>query len=83
MVKSRPLEERTWYEWYDGVISHMSEFVKKSVSDAKQKMKLFEAKIDNNKPKKIAGAFEDDHIKYKSEVVETRSMQQYLESIRP
>ena len=40
-------------------LSCIPDSVKKFVSDAKQtNMKLFEAKIDNNKPKNIAGAFD-------------------------
>ena len=51
-----PLAENTWYEWY-WLISHISESVKKSENDAKEKMKLFQTKTDNIpkdcKPKKI------------------------------
>ena len=58
-----PLAENTWYEWYDWLISHISESVKKSENDAKEKMKLFQTKTDNIpkdcKPNKIAGTFDD------------------------
>ena len=54
-VKSRQLAKRTWYEQYDQLISHIPE----SASNAKSKIiKLFKLKIDNNKPKDIAGAFD-------------------------
>ena len=54
-VKSRQLAKRTWYEQYDQLISHIPE----STSNAKSKIiKLFKLKIDNSKPKDIAGAFD-------------------------
>lgn len=54
-VKSRQLAKSTWYEQYDQLISHIPE----SASNAKSKIiKLFKLKIDNNKPKDIAGAFD-------------------------
>ena len=46
-----------WYEWYDWLISHIPESVRKSARNVKLEiMKLFSAKIDNNKLKKTAGA---------------------------
>lgn len=54
-LKSRQLAKNTWYEQYDWLISHIPE----SASNAKSKIiKLFKLKIDNNKPKDIAGAFD-------------------------
>ena len=43
-----------WYKWYDWLIIHISEPLKRCASDAEQKtMKRFEAKIDSNNLKKL------------------------------
>ena len=34
MTKKKPLAKNSWYEWYDWLISHFYEFVKKAASDA-------------------------------------------------
>ena len=61
MVKSRLLAENIWYKWNDWLISHIPlRFGKKSATDAKQKtLNLSEAKIYNNRQKKIARTFGD------------------------
>ena len=42
MEKTRPLGESTWYKWYDWLIDHIPESVKKSASNIKEKiMNLF------------------------------------------
>ena len=61
MTERRPLAKNMWYEWYDWLISHIPESVKNSARNVKLEiMKLFPAKIDNNKLKKTAGAFDDN-----------------------
>ena len=46
----------------NGIIGHIPE-TKKCASDAKRKiMKLFKAKVGNEKAKKVAGAFDDIYI---------------------
>ena len=86
--KPRSLAAKTRYELYDWLISHISESVEKSVSDAKEKiLKLFEKEIDNNitkdwKPKKTAGTFNDKYIECKSRGDEKLSIEQYLKKIK-
>ena len=47
----RPIGEITWCKWYNWLISHITESVKKSASGVKEKiMKLSEAKVDSNIP---------------------------------
>ena len=51
MTKKKPLAKNNWYEWYDSLISHFYEFVKKTASDVIEKimkLKLFETKTNNN-----------------------------------
>lgn len=78
MVKITPLAENNWYDGYESLISNIWEWLRvrfKSPSDAKQEIiKLFEAEIENNKPRKTAGAFEDNYIKYKNEGVKELSI---------
>ena len=49
MTERRPLAKNMWYEWYDWLINHIPESVKKSARNVKLEiMKLFSAKIDNS-----------------------------------
>ena len=47
--KTRQIPENTWYMWHEQLISNIPKPMKKSESNAKQKViKFFESKIDNN-----------------------------------
>ena len=48
MAKFIPILENTFYQWYDWLINHISESMKKSGNFAKLKVILFELKIDND-----------------------------------
>lgn len=37
MTKNRPITEKTLYEWYDWLISHILESIKTSASKVKEK----------------------------------------------
>ena len=48
MTKFIPVLENTFYQWYDWLINHISESMKKSGNYTKLKVILFELKIDND-----------------------------------
>ena len=66
------MSENSCYRWYDWLISHITESMKKSEIDSKLNvMRLFESKEDNNtstnyKTKKNEDAFEGKYVEYKS-----------------
>ena len=89
MAKSRPIPENTWYHWYDWLVNHFPESMKKSERRTKRKvMRLYESKIDNNTPmdcklKEIPDDFESRYNEYKSEKDKKSSTKECLEKIRP
>lgn len=58
MAKARPLVKNEMYKWFDCLIIHIREFMKKSASNAQENMKLFQTNVHQNilkahKPKKV------------------------------
>ena len=48
-TQKRSLPENTWYKWYNWLISHILETMKKFAGDAKKRIiKLFETNADEN-----------------------------------
>ena len=84
MAKTRPILKTIWFQWYDWLINHIPESMKKSKSNTKQViMRLFESKICNNTPadckmKKIAYPFEGRDVEYKSGKCKHLSMTRYV-----
>ena len=85
--KKRSLAKKPLYNWYDSLINHFSESVKKSSSGVKKVMKDFETKIDENvdhnirkgyKAEKVADEFDNKYIENKSEGDEKLSIGQYI-----
>ena len=48
MAKTRPILEKTQYQWYDWFVNCIPESIKKSESNTKQKVMMFiDSKIEN------------------------------------
>ena len=81
-----PVLENTFYQWYDWLINHISESMKKSGNYTKLKVILFELKIDNDtttdSKKKVTDAFEHRYVEYKSSNDKGSPMKGYPEKIR-
>ena len=74
--------------WYDCIINHIPESMKKSKSNIEQKvMRLFESKVDDNtamdyKPEKTKNTCERRYVGYTSEKDKELSLRGYLQKIR-
>ena len=84
MAETRPILENAYYHWYDSLINHIQDSMKKSESNTKQKdIMIFQSKTDDNtsmdyKPKQIRHSFEGRYVKYKSEKDKKRSITGFL-----
>ena len=82
--KTRQIPENTWYMWHEQLISNIPKPMKKSESNAKQKViEFFESKIDNNtsstiKQAKNRDTFESRYVEYKSEKDKKLSIKECL-----
>ena len=80
MATNRPIPERNWYLWFNRRIKHISESIKKSESETKQKVtRLFVSIIDNSTPtyykqRKIRNVCEGRNVEHKSEKDKKSSM---------
>ena len=94
VTKNRPLAKNTKYNWCNWLITHIPESVKRPAIIFKEKIKIFETKLESNtintsmtkdhyKPEKIGGAFDDKYIKYKCNGRKKSSIELYHEKARP